>query len=524
MKFVSIFLLMLWSFTSSFGQIMPSGHEYAKEVTPEKLHEFLSVLASDEYEGRETGQFGQRKAAEYISKQFESFGMPAVGENNTYLQEIAFYNEKWVSVILNEDGKRFKHLTDFYAFPGENIDRPNYKTKKVYFLGYGIDDAKYSDYKGKNYKDKTILIYSGEPKNANGNFLVSGSSEASDWSNDINKKLAAAKKHGVGTVLIIDPDIKKNIANNRVKILGGRTIMGKPTSIEERVNHLYISSTVAKEIIGSKTKKVIAARDRINNQGKAKRVKLKSNLEIRQKIDDSNLSGSNVVGMLEGSDPSVKDEMVIVTAHYDHLGKRGESIFNGADDNGSGSSTVLNVAKAMMEAKKQGLGPRRSVLFMLVSGEEKGLLGSQYYVNHPLFPLENAVANVNVDMVGRVDEKYADNPEYIYVIGSDRLSTDLHDINEKMNTDFTNLTLDYTYNEESDPNRYYYRSDHYNFAKNNIPAIFFFNGTHKDYHRPSDTIEKINFSKMAKIGQLVYHTVYELANRKERIQVNVFDE
>ena len=161
---------------------------------------------------------------------------------------------------------------------------------------------------------------------------------------------------------------------------------------------------------------------------------------------------------------------------------------------------------------------------MLVTGEEKGLLGSQYYVEYPLFPLEQTVANVNVDMVGRVDEKYADNPNYIYVIGSDRLSTELHEINENANKNYTNLVLDYTYNAEDDPNRYYYRSDHYNFAERGIPAIFYFNGTHADYHRATDTVEKINFEKMAKIGQLIFHTTWELANREKRIVVDVIQE
>ena len=212
---------------------------------------------------------------------------------------------------------------------------------------------------------------------------------------------------------------------------------------------------------------------------------------------------------------------MVVTAHYDHLGKRGDDVYNGADDNGSGTSTVLEVTQALVEAKKQGQGPRRSILCMLVTGEEKGLLGSQFYAEHPIYPIANTVANINVDMVGRVDKKYADNPNYVYVIGSDRLSTELHDINENANKKYTNLVLDYTYNEDDDPNRYYYRSDHYNFAEKGIPAIFYFNGTHADYHRTSDTIEKINFDKMAIIGKLVFHTAWQLANQDKRIEVNV---
>jgi len=520
-KLLILFLSIGFFVSAQTEKPAPSGHDFAETITPDGLKKFLMVLASDEYEGRETGQPGQAKAADYIAKQFESFGIPAMGENGTYFQEISFYNEKWTTISLDANGQKYRHLKDFYSFPGANKNRPKSNTNKIYFLGYGVDDAKYSDYNGKRFDGKTVMIYSGEPKKSSGNYLVSGNAEPSKWSTDFSNKIAAAKKHGVETLLIIDPELQKNIADNRVKILGGRTIMGRPNEIQNRVNHLFISPTMAKGMIGKKMKKVIAAREKINGQGKAKKVKLKSNLEIRQKIDDSNLIGSNVVGFVEGSDPAVKNEMVIVTAHYDHLGVRGESIFNGADDNGSGTSTIMGVAEAVMKAKKAGQGPRRSILFMLVSGEEKGLLGSQYYVNHPMFPLKDAVANINVDMVGRVDKKYEKNPNYVYVIGSDRLSMGLHNTNEEMNKKYTNIELDYTYNAEDDPNRYYYRSDHYNFAEKGIPAVFFFNGTHSDYHRPTDTVDKINFDKMAKIGQLVYHTAFELAEREERIKVDV---
>jgi Zn-dependent M28 family amino/carboxypeptidase len=235
---------------------------------------------------------------------------------------------------------------------------------------------------------------------------------------------------------------------------------------------------------------------------------------------ESKIDGANVLGYIEGSDSVLKKEIVVVTAHYDHLGKRGEEIFRGADDDGSGTSGVIEIAEAFAIAKKQGNGPRRSVLCMTVTGEEKGLLGSNYYTHYPIFPLENTVVDINIDMIGRVDEPHKDNPNYIYVIGADRLSSDLHNINERMNANYTKLTLDYTYNAESDPNRYYYRSDHYNFAEKGIPAVFFFNGTHPDYHRTSDTIDKINFEMLAKRTQLAFFTAWEIANRKDRIIVD----
>ena len=173
-----------------------------------------------------------------------------------------------------------------------------------------------------------------------------------------------------------------------------------------------------------------------------------------------------------------------------------------------------------MKAKKDSIGPRRSILIMAVSGEEKGLLGSKYYTENPVYPLEKTIANLNVDMIGRVD-KFHENNDYIYLIGSDRLSRELHNISEEVNRKYFNLELDYTFNDKDDPNRYYYRSDHYNFAKNNIPVIFYFNGVHEDYHKPTDTIDKIDFEKTQKISRFIFLTAWELANRNERPSLDI---
>ena len=228
------------------------------------------------------------------------------------------------------------------------------------------------------------------------------------------------------------------------------------------------------------------------------------------------IKGENVLGFIEGSD--LKEELIIITAHYDHLGKHDSLIFYVSDDDASGVAGAMEIAEAFMLAKKDGKGPRRSILIMPVSGEEKGLLGSKYYTDNPVYPLNNTIANLNIDMIGRLDDWHSTG-NYVYLIGSDRLSYDLHNINEEVNNKYTKLDLDYKYNDEEDPNRYYYRSDHYNFAKNNIPVIFYFNGVHEDYHRPSDTIEKLDFSKIKTISKLVFLTAWELANREEKIKL-----
>lgn len=232
------------------------------------------------------------------------------------------------------------------------------------------------------------------------------------------------------------------------------------------------------------------------------------------KLNDS----ENIWAFIEGSEKP--QEVIVISAHYDHVGMKNGEVYNGADDDGSGTVALLEIAKAFQQAKKDGNGPKRSILFLHVTGEEHGLHGSRYYSENPLFPIKNTVADLNIDMIGRRDDKHKDNGNYIYLIGSDRLSTDLHNISEKANKDYTKLTLDYKYNDRNDPERIYYRSDHYNFAKKGIPALFYFNGVHADYHKATDTPDKIEYDLLQKRAQLVFATAWELANRSERIKVD----
>ena len=226
----------------------------------------------------------------------------------------------------------------------------------------------------------------------------------------------------------------------------------------------------------------------------------------------------NVIAIIKGSEKP--DEYVIITAHLDHVGITDGEIYNGADDDGSGTVALLEIAEAFKKAADKGKGPKRSVVFLHVTGEEKGLLGSAYYTDNPVYPLANTVVNLNVDMIGRIGSEKEGNDNYVYLIGSDKLSQELHDVSEEVNKRYTNLELDYTYNDENDPNRFYYRSDHYNFAKNDIPVIFYFNGTHKDYHKHTDTPDKIEYELLAKRSRLIFLTTWELANREARIKPN----
>ncbi len=227
----------------------------------------------------------------------------------------------------------------------------------------------------------------------------------------------------------------------------------------------------------------------------------------------------NVAAFIKGSE--WPEQVVVLSAHYDHEGIRPDgTIYYGADDDASGTAAVMQIAAAFKAAVKQGNRPKRSILFLHFTGEEKGLLGSKFYAENPLYPLANTVTDLNIDMIGRVDARHASNPNYIYLIGSDRLSSDLDSVVNRQNRIHTKLALDYKYNAESDPNRYYYRSDHYNFAKHNIPVIFFFNGVHADYHQPTDTPDKINYPLLAKRTKLIFYTAWKVANRPERLVVD----
>jgi hypothetical protein len=234
------------------------------------------------------------------------------------------------------------------------------------------------------------------------------------------------------------------------------------------------------------------------------------NAKRNQNLPDS----ENIWAYIEGSEKP--DEVLVISAHYDHVGVKNGEVYNGADDDGSGTVALLEMAQAFAKAKKEGHGPKRSILFLHVTGEEHGLHGSRFYSENPLFPLVNTIADINIDMIGRRDVEHANTNNYVYVIGADRLSSDLHNIVVAQNEKFTKLDLDFKFNDPKDPNHFYERSDHYNFAKHGIPSVFFFNGVHEDYHQKGDEPEKIEYDALTKRTQLAFVIAWDLANRENR--------
>ncbi len=502
---------------TNWQPVHDSAWEYAQWITPSRIREHIQFLASDSCEGRELGTRGNDRAGNYIADYFSSCGLKPAGDDQSYFQHVAIKWMYWDKLVFKINGVTYKQLWDYLAIPSENGDL-ELTSPDVLFLGYGIDDPMYSDYEGVNVRGKTILIYKGEPKSKSGNSYLTGRPIPSTWSTDLERKIEAARKHGVRMVLIIEDHFKEWVEQNRSAVLSPQVFLERKKKDSIEVNRMYLSSTTTSMLLGKQLKKVIKARDKINKSGKPQRVLIETPIELVQMRKIRSENGRNVVALIQGQDTS--EEAVIVSAHYDHIGMRGKDVFNGADDNASGTSSLMEIACTFQELRKKGVVPRRSVLFILMTGEEKGLLGSMFYVHNPILPLERTMVDINVDMIGRTDDQYKTDSNYIYVIGSDRLSADLHEINLQINQKYTGVKMDHRFNSEADPNRFYYRSDHYNFAEKGIPAIFFFSGVHEDYHRITDDVEKIMFGKTAHIARHIFLLTWELANLPQAIRRN----
>lgn len=519
MKRISFLAISILVGFSGFAQKDSIQMRYANTIKAEDLRARLEIIASDDFEGRETGKPGQKKAAKYISERLQEFGYEPIEKLGGYLQEfkLQLTYPDTVRLVVGTDTLRF--LKDMYYFPG--FGDMLIETKDLLYLGYGIDDENYSDYKNASTEGRVLMISGGEPVDKTGKSYVTGTEEKSDWTVDWTKKIELASAKGAKALLIIDDNFSTSVTQFGRYIKRPNMELGNKPSEKEGIPLIYISSKMANRILkGAGEKNGYEKHEKtIGKKGKPLSLELSVTVIIDVKKNREELTSENVLAFLPGTEKP--EEILVVTSHYDHLGKKGDKIFNGADDDGSGTTTLLELAQAFSIAKKEGHGPKRSILFMTVSGEEKGLLGSEFYTDNPVFPLENTVANLNIDMIGRIDENHAPDSNYVYIIGSDKLSTELHKLSENINKTYSGIDFDYTYNDENDPNRFYYRSDHYNFAKNQIPVIFYFTGVHEDYHQPTDTVEKIMFQKTEKIARLVFHTAWEIANRDKRLVVDV---
>ena len=492
--------------TSLFIQAQTVAHQhekkanpavFAKIITPADLKNHLYIVAGKEMEGRETATAGQKRAAAYIEGQFKTLGL-SPGNNGNYQLPYSVYQDSLLNTSISVNGKTFDLDKDFSVNVAQ-CSSATYRLGEVVFVGNGISDSTRDDYKGIDVRGKAVLLFAGQQQQGMGR-----GGFAAQFA-----RLDAAQKNGAVAVLVVGMNFPRSLKTGAK----GNMYLNAFQKVV-RPNQFQVSENIAREIMGDDYAKAKA--------GALQPKSYSTNLTLSLTKSTSTLESSDVLGVLEGTD--LKDEYVFVTAHYDHLGKRDTVVYYGADDDGSGTVSVLEIAQAFSKAKAAGQGPRRTMVFMTVSGEEKGLWGSEYYTDHPVFPLDKTTVDLNIDMIGRIDatRKQGDSTNYVYVVGDDKVSTDLKTISESVNSKYTKLELDYKFNDPKDPNRIYFRSDHFNFARRGVPIIFYYDGMlGADYHRPTDTPDKIYYDLLAKRAQLVFYTAWEMANMNEMLKRDI---
>lgn len=474
----------------------PDPRPYAATITESDLRSMLYIVAGAEMEGRETATAGQRKAAEYIEGRFKAIGLKP-GFGDSYQMPFPVYRDSMLAAGMTVDGRQLKLNDEFQPVIQLNSTATQHFSEIV-FVGHGIVDSAYDDYGDIDVKGKAVLMLEGAPSSyrpRQAGFMSPAGTFA---------KIRNAGMKGAVAVIVTG----SNFPRRTMTPTGAMYTDLFKTA--QSPNLFIVSEKTASLLAGASWKEWSEKGRKEKLTPKALPTEL--TLDFQKKTEF--MSSTNVLGVLEGSDK--KDEWLILTAHYDHLGRRGNTIYYGADDDGSGTVGVIEIAEAFAKAKADGKGPRRSILFMAVSGEEKGLWGSEYFSEKPTMPMEKVTANLNIDMIGRVDTERTkpDTLNYVYVVGDDKISTELKPVSESVNSRFTKLSLDYKFNDPNDTERIYFRSDHYNFARKGVPIIFYYDGMLKaDYHKPTDTPEKINYTLLAKRARLVFHTAWEMTNR-----------
>ncbi len=508
---------------------------YAALIRPEALRQHLTVVASDAFQGREAGQPGQKLAAEYLVKQFAALGLqgPVTGGDNPYLQHFQLTRGSYAEGgYLKVNGQRYDWLSNFFSYgPLPSPFRTETVSQPV-FVGFGVEQGAYSDYAGLDVKGKDVVALMGEPQDERGRKLLRANGRKPDYWDSGLRKAALAKAHGARSIFLMTFAPTAAFQKEAVQFAaslrdpafslpdpGPEIVDTVAENIPPGIGVYLTSQDLGLQLAGTTLNGLVDYFRAVGQAGRPVPAGFQPpTASIYLPQPQEQLTTENVLGYLEGSDK--KDEVLVVSAHYDHLGVKHDTIYNGADDDGSGTVAVLEIAQAFAQAKKEGHGPRRSILFVAMTAEEEGLFGSEYYTAHPVVPLANTIADLNIDMVGRTDRKHSPKKHFVCIVGSDKLSSDLHRINEAANRDYTKLDLDYRFNIPNEPEHIYYRSDHYNFARRKIPVIFYTTGEHADYHRATDDVEKIEFDKLAERAQLVFHTAWELANREARIVVD----
>ncbi len=490
-------------------------------ITAAQLKDYLSFIASDEMEGRDTPSRGLDTTAKFIAMNLSRWGFKSAGDDG-YFQRIALVRNQLDAANSHAEinGQRFNLGDDFLP----NAVSATISGPLVYVShGWMIKSKNIDAYQGVDVKDKIVVVFGeGLPKGVSQSDLTGTRGE--DWANP----LLYAQRHGAKGVLAI-PDFSMllNWDRSRQRATSrGNTVVEKfQTPATTSIPAIWLSTRMATALFQGEKYDATALLNRGTAGDAVETFEISpgKNVSITVAVKSDKIQTQNVVASWEGSDPLVKNEYVALGAHYDHIGisttpVNGDSINNGADDDGSGTTALLAMAEALAHTRPH---PKRSVLFVWHAGEEKGLWGSRYFTEYPTVPLDHIVTQINIDMIGRSKKegdtnprnKELSGPNEIYVIGSKMMSTELGELTDAVNKSYLNITYDYRYDDPSDPNRFFFRSDHYNYARKGIPIVFFFDGVHEDYHRPGDSADKIDYQKMEKVTRTVYMTLWEVANR-----------
>ena len=517
------------AFAQTTVKLTSKEKQMADAITAAQLKDYLYYVASDEMEGRDTPSRGLDLTAKFIGTMLSRWGFKPAGDNGTFYQKFAIKSESidQVNTVLQIGEQKYQLGTDFFRMAGNG----SVANAKMVFGGNGwmVKSKTYDALAGIDAKGKIVVLYSdGFPNQRNLTQLPTGVTQAdlsgtkgTDWNDPVSN---AKAKGAVGVILVASPQLQGSWSQISGFFSRGSMYPEKlrETSADSADNFpLFLASeTVGNTIFAGESADKTSAKSFTLNKAATMNAISRSEIKYTQ----------NVVALWEGGDPKLKSEMVAIGAHYDHEGvkpnaKGEDKIWNGADDDGSGTVAVLSIAEALAKGKVR---PKRSVLFVWHAGEEKGLWGSEYFNKFPTVDIKNVVTQLNIDMIGRSRKTDDTNPKNtnlsgenaIYVIGSEMMSSTLGAITKQTNDSYLKMSYDYRYDDPKDPNRFFFRSDHYNYAVNGIPIVFWFDGEHEDYHGAGDEPQKIDYAKMEKTTRTIFLTLWELTDLKERPKVD----
>ena len=500
-------------------------------IAANQLRNYLTFIASDEMEGRDTPSRGLDTTAKFLAMNLTSWGFKPAGDDGSFFQRIELRRDRADTGQTKVEfaGRTLAAGTDYLPAGGSgNV------SGQLVFAGSGwfVKSKEIDAYKGVDPAGKIAVIFGAPNTGPRGVQRAEFGKQGEDF---MNPNDYGRSKGVVGLIYVPDFQYLANWQRNRQRIMErGLTVVAKfqTESTSSPLPSIVISPEVAQALFAGETQSAAAIFNASYSNSLPSSFVLRGTKNITMNVasNSETVPTQNVVAVWEGSDPVLKAEYVALGAHYDHVGSGGpavgnDTICNGADDDGSGTTALLGMAEALAKAPTR---PKRSVLFVWHCGEEKGLWGSRYFTEFPTVPLNQIVAQINIDMIGRSKKagdtnprnKDLTGPDAVYLIGSTMMSTELGELVNAVNKSFLNITFDTRYDDPQDPNRFFYRSDHYNYARKGIPIIFFFDGVHEDYHRAGDSADKIDYEKMEKITRTVYMTVWEIANRPTRLKVD----